>query len=106
AVEREPDPDGRLHSGPVDDGKRPWHPQTHRAHLRVRLSPEDVGATAEHLRRRGQLHVHLKTQYRVVALQDLVVVHYFGNRRHFSSSPWRHVRTTSAVPVISPRPVT
>ena len=75
AVERQPDPDRRLHRDRVDHGHRPGQPQAGGAGLGVGLGAELGRAAAEHLRVGVQLDVHLEPEGRVEALQRLVVGH-------------------------------
>ena len=89
AVERQPDPDRRLHRDRVDDGHRPGQPQAGRAGLGVGLGAELRRAAAEHLRVGVQLDVHLEPEGRVEALQRLVVGHQLVvMRRHDRPFAW------------------
>ena len=72
AVEREADPDRRLHRLAVDHGHRTRQAEADRAHRRVGLLAERRRAAAEHLGVGVELDVHLEAQRRVVLLQHLV----------------------------------
>ena len=75
AVERQPDPDRRLHGLAVDDRHRAGEPEAHRADRRVRLLAERRRAAAEHLGRGVELDVDLEPEGRVVALEHLLERH-------------------------------
>ena len=79
AVERQADPNGRLDRGLVEHRQGSGQTQAHRAHLRVGLAAELVGAPAEHLGGSRELDVDFHTHHGVVARDDVLVVQQFGS---------------------------
>src|SRR5690606_16084453 len=65
AVEREPDPDGRLDRGAVGDGQATGQTQAYRTDLAVDLGAEVGRAAAEHLRTGAELDVGFETDHRL-----------------------------------------
>ena len=61
AVQRQADPDGRLHGRLVEGGQRAGQAQAHRAHLGVGFGAEIRRAGAEHLGGGRQFDVHFQT---------------------------------------------
>ena len=72
AVQREADPDRRLHRLAVDHRHRAGQAQAGRAGLGVRLAAEGRRAAAEHLGVRVQLDVDLEAHRRVVRRERVV----------------------------------
>ncbi len=74
AVQRQPDPNGRLDGRAVEHRQRSGQAQAYRAHLGVGLGAEPRRAGAEHLGGGRQLDVHLEAEDRVEPGHDVVVV--------------------------------
>ena len=85
AVQREPDPDGRLDGGLVGDRQAAGQAQADRADLGVGLGAEVGRAAAEHLGARAQLDVRLQADHRLVPGNDVVEVQQ-GHGAHRCSS--------------------
>ena len=61
-------PHGEVHRRPVGHRQRARQPQAHRAHVGVGLVAEAVGAAAEQLGGRAQLHMDLQADYQLPVL--------------------------------------
>jgi len=66
AIERERGQRCKLQGFPVCDRKGSRQPQANRTDIGVRLGAKPVGATAEHLGHREQLHVHFEADHGLV----------------------------------------
>src|SRR5579883_3005164 len=70
AMQRNSRADREFHRLPAEHRQCARQPQTHRTHIRIRRRPELHRTTAENLRLRAQLDVHLEPDHRLIFRQN------------------------------------